>query len=156
MLNTALPDTAASPKPQPASLWSKYGLLAGLGLPFLLAIPVWMIAFPQSYDRAVDSVVDAFAAVALVLVAALFLRAIVRSRGKFRPLGYAVALASAALASVAGWNLIALYTKLGTVPVTLFGWGISAQPWFYVLLFIAVLGLGAEASRVLGKGRPSQ
>jgi hypothetical protein len=148
-------EISATPKPEAKGFWSKHGCLVWLILPWVLAIPVWLLAFPESYDRALDFVVDALAVVLFIAIAAILGLGVVRSRRTLRPLGYLFAVIALGLAFLVVWNIVALYTKAGTGPVTIFGWRYSAQPGFYALSLLVVLFLAVGVWHGLGKGKQS-
>ena len=95
-MEQAAGDNIVAAKKEPTGFWPKYGCFIWIVLPFVLAIPVWLVAFPESYDRAVDFVVDALTVECYMAIAAVLARAIVRSRKTVRPVGYLVGLAAIA------------------------------------------------------------
>ena len=117
--------------------WTKYGRKIWLGL--LIAILVVQAFLPESYRRALDIAVDAFSVLLFVSIAALLGWGVVRNYKTLRPLGYLVAIVAMALAFVTLWNFVALYTSVGSTPVTIFGLNISARPtFFWFPVFIVV------------------
>ena len=147
-------DAIATTKTEPTGFWSKYGCLVWVVLPYVLAIPVWLAVFPESYDHAFDFVVDAIAVVVFVAIAALLGWAIVRSRKTIRPLAYVIGLAALGLAGLGAWNFVALYTKAGISAATLFGWEYSRRPSFYGLVVFGGLVLAALITVWVGKRKP--
>jgi hypothetical protein len=147
-------DTSANAREGSTGFWSKYGCFVGVILPFVLAVPVWLLAFPNSYDHAVDFVVDAFAVVAFVSVASILGRSVVRNWKTVRPLGYLIILAAFGLAGLGVWNFVAHYTNTGIPAVTLFAWEYSGRPSFSALVVFGGVGLAAMVSVWSGKGRP--
>jgi hypothetical protein len=147
-------DTSANAREGSAGFWSKYGCFVGIILPFVLAVPARLIAFPNSYDHAVDFVVDAFAVVAFVYVASILGWSVVRNWKTVRPLGYLIVLAAFCLAGLGVWNFVAHYTNTGIPAVTLFDWKYSGRPGFFALVVFGGVGLAAMVSVWSGKGRP--
>lgn len=134
---------SVAPKPKARGFWSKYGCLVQILIfliaPQVLAIPVWLVASPESYDWSVDCTKDAIVVLAFIGTAAVFGTAVVRSRKTVRPIVYLFAVIELGVAFLTGWNFVALYTKAGIGPVIIFGWEYSAQPSFYGLLYLGTL-----------------
>ncbi len=139
----------ATPEPD-ATGWRKYGCF----IPLALAVPVWLILFPESsYYRALDFVLDTLATVVFIVIAALSGQGIMRSPRTVRPLGYLSAVVFLGLAALCGWNLVAVYGGAGIEAVTLFGWWPSGRPSICVLVLLVVLFLATAVSKWLGKGK---
>ncbi len=147
-------DMNANARGGPSGFWSKNGCFVWIILPFVLAVPVWLLAFPNSYDLAVDFVVDAFAVVAFVSVASILGWSVVRNGKTVRPLGYLIVFAAFCLAGLGVWDFVAHYTKAGIPAVTLFAWEYSGRPSFYVLVVFGGVVLAAMVSVWSGKRRP--
>jgi hypothetical protein len=144
-------DTSATAKAEPTGLWSQYGCFVGIVLPFVLAIPVWLLVFPESYDHALKFVVDSIAVAAFLAVAAITGWAAVRRRRTIRPLGYVTVFAALGLAGLGVWNLVAIYMKAGISAVTLCGW--ELRPSSSALVVFGGLVLAAIVSVWVGKGK---
>lgn len=145
-------DTSATAKAEPTGFWSKYGCFVWIVLPFVLAIPVWLLVFPESYDHAVQFVVDAIAVAVFLAVGAILGWGVFRRRRTVRPLGYVIVFAALGLAGLGVWNLVALYTKAGISAVTLFGW--ELRPSSSAQVVFGGLVLAAIVSVWVGKGKP--
>jgi hypothetical protein len=121
--------------------WTKYGRRIWLGL--LIAILIVQAFLPESYRRALDIAFDAFSVLLFVSIAALLGWGVVRNYKTLRPLGYLVAIVAMAHAFVSLWNFVALYTSVGSTPVTIFGLSTSARPTFswlpvFIFVFLAI------------------
>lgn len=152
------PADGRSPASPQRSWWRENGCFIWALGPFVVAIPVWLLVFPESYDRALDFVIDALITVLWLAITAILLGAVIRGRKTVSPLAYLLAALSVAVAALMAWNLTASYAGVGNQPVSLFGWGWTVRPGNLSLLVVGVmlcLGLAAAGIQRL-RGRPSQ
>jgi hypothetical protein len=105
-------------------------------------------------ERAVDVTVDTAAMMVVAIVGGIS-GAILRLVRK-RALAYFFAAVFISAAALSLWNYYALYLRDGNLAVTLFGWGFSARPLFYMLLVLPVAALVLVWLRRLARRRWQQ
>jgi hypothetical protein len=144
-----------TPAPPPRG-WREYGCFIWALLPFVAAIPVWLLVFPESYDRAVDFTIDVIVTGMWLAGTVALVWAVIRSRRSASGGAYLLALVPLAAAGLMGWNLAALYSRVRIEPAAPFGWDWATRPHNLGLLLVGVLvclGLAAAGFQKI-RGRP--
>ena len=140
-----------SPPTKRSGLWENYGWCVFLLLPPLLAVPVWVLLFPESYQRALDFVCDAILTIIVAFAAMILNWLVLRNYKTVRPVLVIIAVVLLAVAVIMGWNMIALYTFAGTTAITIFGWEYSLRPSFYGGITICVALLVSAVGIMVGR-----
>ena len=140
-------DGLTQSSPSRDSFFGRRGLLLWTMLPFIAAVPTWLLVFPESYDRAFDFVVDALFTALLLLLLGLVLKAALRGDSATNVVTYLFVVITGVVVFVSIWNLTALYSRTGLEAIRPLGWAPMARPSNIGLVFLlCVVALAAAAA----------
>jgi hypothetical protein len=109
--------------------------------PLLIVLPCWLYLSSQAYSHWRDFVIDACVTWFWIVITSILLIGAVKFRAEMQLRGYVFITLAVVMALLMCWNLVSLYSDMGAVPITWFGYQMTARPFFYWLIFVLVFVL---------------
>jgi hypothetical protein len=107
--------------------------------PLLIIIPCWVYLSPQADRHFSDFVFDAGWTWCWTGITSILFVGMVKCRAETPLRGYVAIGVIVVMEVLMCWNLVALYTEMGTVPITWFGYEKTARPVFYGVILVLAL-----------------